>query len=696
MSYEEGVPHLRDLVAMLRRRWKLVAGSALCGALLAFFIGASMAPQYTAKAQLLVARSDAGPADVFDEAVVDTHVELILSPSHLREVQKSLAKNPVVSEINLPGPSATRPLVDPAQHGWLLEFAGGMFAVGAGDERTASQTMASAADDEPVPAIPIDFEMLKQNVNVFKEQRSRVIAVTFTAEDPQLAAIIASRVAEIYVELGRDRLQARRERLERELAERIPVARAALERAEAAVRDHRMVSGLLDQNSVDAMDRQIAELRRQLAVDQSRLPNGEGRLALLRHPQALGSGPEQLSESLGNLRAAMSAGGERRTNLGLEPAGMTASSNAIDEPFAKPFAHRDALSERLHRTRERLKSLEWSRETLREAEATLSDLEREAAASAQLYETLLRRQTELAVQDRFQQEIHIVSAASSPELPSSPAPILFVLPAFVSFAIGGGITAVVLERLDRRIRSEREVEESLGISCIGVVPAIPRFQLQGVRHALVDKPFNIYAEAIRSVVAIALWRRRVPGRQQLPSSAVFAVTSSEQGEGKTTLAVGFAVSAGMLGRRVLLIDLDFRNPGVAAALGAALTKAGPAERAIKRIAELGIDYVSLADRHKNALSFLSTNQFSPILENLKASYDCIVIDSPPLLEAAEARAIVSVADIVIFALKWSATEVDIARRALHQLRHAGIKDAPRRVLGVITQVKVREHAFYHR
>ena len=49
-SYEEGGPHLRDLVATLRRRWKLVAGFALCGAMLAFFIGTSIPPRYTAKA----------------------------------------------------------------------------------------------------------------------------------------------------------------------------------------------------------------------------------------------------------------------------------------------------------------------------------------------------------------------------------------------------------------------------------------------------------------------------------------------------------------------------------------------------------------------------------------------------------------------------------------------------------------------
>src|SRR5690606_10153346 len=105
-----------------------------------------------------------------------------------------------------------------------------------------------------------------------------------------------------------------------------------------------------------------------------------------------------------------------------------------------------------------------------EAETKLRELEREAGASAQLYESLLKRQTELFAQDPVQQEAHIVSAASPPEFASSPSPVLFVLPAFVAFAMGGGLTAVVMERFGRRVRGERDVEESVGVPCIGLVP----------------------------------------------------------------------------------------------------------------------------------------------------------------------------------------------------------------------------------
>lgn len=711
MTYgEDRTPDLRDLVAALRGRWKLIAACGLTGALLAILIGASMPPRYTAKAQLLVARSDAGPAGVPDEAVVDTHVELILSPSHLREVQKSLADDPPGSRL---GASPQNPLSIMAKEVWekLRDASGGILSFAGADEAAVPQSTDVEGENAPEEHQPINFEWLRENLNVFKEQRSRVIAVTFAANDPQMAAIIANRVAEIYVKRGSEDQLARREGLKKELAERIPAARAGLEETEAAVRYHRLASGLLDQKSTETMDHQIAELRRQLAIDLAKLgEEKDTRLAPLQNRQERqGNQQQHFKKMFGDYQPASSFRLGTEPETGADDTGRPGDllsreqpSRLVDEAIANPPPDRNALQERLHRTLQRLGSLEQSRKNLREAETKLRELERESGASAQLYESLLRRQTELFAQDPVQQEAHIVSAASPPEFPSSPSPVLFVLPAFVAFAMGGGLTAVVMERFGRRVRGERDVEESVGVPCIGLVPRRRRFRLRRARDDLIDNPFNIYGEAVRSVVATALSRRRLPERQQrFRNCAVFAVTSSEQGEGKTTLAVSFAVSAGALGQRVLLIDLDFRNPGIADMLSsigkddaANTSGAGTVERAVERIAELGIDCLPLAERREHALSFSSTNQLLNILGKFRAHYDCIVIDSPPLLGATEARAIVSVADNVIFALKWGATNIDIAGRALRQLQHAGIKDIQRRVFGVITQVNPRKHRFY--
>src|SRR5690606_22561009 len=214
----------------------------------------------------------------------------------------------------------------------------------------------------------IDFAELQEGISVYKEQRSRVIAVTFTANDPDLAAFIANRIVENYVKRGREGQLAQRRRLERELTERIPSAKVALERAEAAVRDHRIASGLLDEKSIEALDRQIAELRRQLAIDLAKAGMGTPSLSPLQDHQEISPG----------------VAGLNGVQLSSEP-----PTGGAEGPSQ---SSRSALEERLHRTAQRLRSLEQSRESLREAETKLKELEREASAAAQLYESLLRKQ----------------------------------------------------------------------------------------------------------------------------------------------------------------------------------------------------------------------------------------------------------------------------------------------------------------
>ncbi len=93
----------------------------------------------------------------------------------------------------------------------------------------------------------------------------------------------------------------------------------------------------------------------------------------------------------------------------------------------------------------------------------------------------------------------LLSPAS--QLRRSPNPILFMLPALIIFSICGSFLAVVLERLDRGLRSERDINDALGISCIGLVPQLPRMRVTRPYQYLLAELFPAYTEAIWSAVA---------------------------------------------------------------------------------------------------------------------------------------------------------------------------------------------------
>jgi Mrp family chromosome partitioning ATPase len=378
---------------------------------------------------------------------------------------------------------------------------------------------------------------------------------------------------------------------------------------------------------------------------------------------------------------------------------------------------------------------------VREPEARLRELQREATAFAQLYDGLVQRKKAVLEEGNVQPDVRVLSSAAIPTRPSSFNPLLFIPPAMVLALIGAGLLAVLLEQLDGALRTERDVTDAVGISTIGVIPKVTRRRklrprqliprairsvgaaarqlAKHVTHAVGISSFGVipqltrrrklhphqlipqdarYTEAIRSVVAAAL---QLANPQK--SAKTFLVTSSVPGEGKTTLAISFAVYAARIQRRVLLMDLSFRHPSIASELGGPadggildVLQGRPLAELIKAAPGLGFDYLPLSRDSADPIATLASEQVPRLLRQLEGSYDCVVIDSGPLLSATEARLLASMVDRVLFAIKWGSTPREVAQNALGLLRRSafGGDDLRDTITAVITQVDLERHARY--
>jgi polysaccharide biosynthesis transport protein len=336
----------------------------------------------------------------------------------------------------------------------------------------------------------------------------------------------------------------------------------------------------------------------------------------------------------------------------------------------------------------------------READGQLRELLRHAGTSAQLYDGLLRRRKEMRDrQETVAPGVGIHLLAGVPNRPSSHNPILFIFPAFIVFAIGGGWLAVVLEQLDRGLRSEQETGDALGIPCIGLVPQLPRTHAARPYRYLLRKPFSAYSEAIRSAVA-TLGLAGGPAR----TCKVVLISSSVPGEGKTTLAFSLAAYLGMLGRRVLVVDL---SPGQGLPLGEFDNGAerGIADlplqnrltaQLIRRVTEAGIDYLPIAGYRLDPLVLFAREQMQRLVRQLRESYDCVIIDGPPVLGSVEARLLSSIVDKLLLVVKWGSTRRELAQNALSLLRESGCLDKDRSdlAIAIVTQVDLKKHARY--
>ncbi len=329
----------------------------------------------------------------------------------------------------------------------------------------------------------------------------------------------------------------------------------------------------------------------------------------------------------------------------------------------------------------------------------LRQLQRKVAENAQLYMELLQQQRQVRNrQQTAEAPVRILSLAAPPERPSTPDPKLFILPALLLSLIGGGVLAVVLARFDRTLRSEQQVHAALGVPCLALIPRPGWLAGKRLHNYLLRKPFSPYAEAIRSIGA-SLW---FAPQSQTPK--VVLVTSSVRSEGKTTLATSLAVYAARLQCRVLLIDLDFRNASVARKLKLKsdsglldlIVSERRADDAVQTIPELGLDVLTMPECPLDPVALFANGELHNVLRELRETYDYIIIDGPPLLGVTESGLLASLADVVLFTVRWGSTRREIARHALAELNALGWtgQAIAERVRAVVSHVNLRQHARY--
>jgi cellulose biosynthesis protein BcsQ len=266
-----------------------------------------------------------------------------------------------------------------------------------------------------------------------------------------------------------------------------------------------------------------------------------------------------------------------------------------------------------------------------------------------------------------------------------------MLPALIVFSICGSLLAVLLEGSDRGLRCQREIKDSLGIPCIGLVPQIPRDRLAHVGAYLLTEPFSAYAEAIRSVAAML--QVAEPGH----GHAVLLISSSISGEGKTTLAQSLAAYIGHLGRRMLLVSLDFRQGsrigGCDGSPEGGMVDLSfqnrPVTELIRYDSGPGFDYLVMPGHCLNPLRPFASEQ----MRELRERYDCVIIDGPAVLGAVEARLLCSMADKLLMVVKWGSTRREVAQNALSLLRDWD-EDRIDVARAIVTQVNLKKHARY--
>ncbi|MCR9296505.1 MAG: polysaccharide biosynthesis tyrosine autokinase [bacterium] len=286
---------------------------------------------------------------------------------------------------------------------------------------------------------------------------------------------------------------------------------------------------------------------------------------------------------------------------------------------------------------------------------------------------------ELAPQagQRILKELNLPSVGSfyGPKLP------LYLLGgAAVGFVLLSGL-AVLMDLADRSYRNPEEIANDLGVPVLGHIPVMDISKVKKTAQNVDASVTSIHHSKGRVSEAYRSVRTGLYFSQTGQNLKVLQVTSPVPGDGKSTLSSNLAVSMAQSGRRVLLIDADFRRPriakifGIDGETGMAAVIAGKAEieDAIHEGPVTNLFVMPGGKRPSNPAELLSSQRFSDLIDVLKDKFDIIIIDTPPLLAVSDPGAVAGIVDGVVLTMRLRRNVQPLAMRAIGILDGVGAK-----------------------
>ena len=656
---------LSDLQLIVRRRAKTILAPLLALLTLAGAYFIMVPPKFTATAVVLVdpRQQRVLPSEAVlqgigpDTAAVESQVEILNSSTLARRVidQLQLESDP---EFKSSG---------------LLSR---VFGVAGNDAPTAER-----ADTDGLESNKI-LSQFEKSIDVRRRGLSYILEVNYTSVSPTKAALIANTVADSYIA---DQLSAKRDATTGAsdlLSGRIDGLRAAVKTSEQAVADFKSQNKIVDTGALGSgqtlNQRQIEEINTRLITAKARTAEASARVAQLKQAAREPRGAESLSETMSSrvlisLRAQSSSLASREAELATRfyerhPVLTAVRSQRADierqmkEEIERVIKNTRVEEEVAHSTQASLEAsladLEVRNSHLASLRVRLTDLEREAEANRNFYAQFLGRTKETTEQKGLQKpDVTMVSRAFPPVRPSSPGKLLVLsLVSLVGLGLGLG-HALMKESADTAYRTIGQLENDTGLACFGLVPRLPEDERA-------DAPLRERLGAV--LEALSSSSNKSFGKTLL-------VSSTHDGEGKTTLALALAALFAESGNRTLVVtdDPPEKSQPIDSVLDyqqASLMKCARTE--IDRLARRGARLFSISP--KNAKTLADQASFSRrvagSISSLAPAFDVILLDGPALTVNRGQHVLFEAADSILLVVEWGQTKQAELHSALHGLR----------------------------
>ena len=701
----------QGFIETIRKLWRRRGLIALCTLVVggaATVAAWSMPSFYTAEARVLVGVPSARLpnvesliADVSPDAERVQNEGFILQSRNIAKQvidQLRLRDNPEFNP-NLRPPSFWSRL-NPRQYlpsvvnGWIAKLGPATPKAADADKFTGFSTGGAANEDRMIDA-------LLSSVDVSTLGRSHVLSVKAESQNPATAAAIANALAERYLDYQRrDKIESM-DRVDKYLLSRVAELRDQVTKSDQAVEDYRRSHDLYKSGAGNGVTaQQLNELNTQLTAAQTAKAEAELRLneaqelrkgslnkesvpEVLRSP-LIAALKEQLATSERKTAELSAAYGARHPAL-LNARAETANiQGRVSAEVAKIV---DGLARELRTANARYEALAKNFEALKKQMGAVNDrsiqlelLERDATVNRNLLEAvLLRAKQSTGAETILQANAKLVSPAAPPSAPRYPPRALIAILGVACGMMVGAAIALLREGGDHTFRRAEQIEAATGLPVMAVVPQIAGRSPPAMQ--VLRQPTSAYSEALRRLhIGVEL-------SEAVASPKTILFSSATPSEGKSVMVASLGRLLASNGKRVLLIDCDWRSPrlhqifrcgnreGLASLL---IDNDVQLDQVIHHDALSGVDVMPAGSWSPRFAHLLGSAHMRRLLEALEPHYEFIILDTPPALVTADVLSLSRLVEKVVFVVRWGHTRQEAVLEALKQ-----IIDAQGDVAGIV-------------
>ncbi len=657
---------------LVKRRWTVLAAlgivlaSTLVGTLL-------MTPIYRATTSLQIERDTIKVVEVEGVTPVEgsggndfyqTQYELLKS--------RALAQR-VASQLNL----AEGDLLDRISPKSPWSALTGLFSRGSAEAEADTEAAVDARENAATQAIV-------EGLRIEPVRNSRLVRVHFDSPDPAFSQRAVNALAEAYIASNLERRFDSSAYAKTYLEDRLEELKLKLEESErqlvAFAQKEQIVgtgenNGNLSEQNLGSLNAALATVRQERIKAESRWRQAQASRGLV----LLGDmGENSIIQSLQEQRSKLMA--EYQDKLRLYKPGyplMQQLKGQIDEIEkqigAEVASIKTAIQAEFLAAQEQERLLDEQMSLLKTDVLDLQSrsiqyniFKREVDTNRQLYDGLLQRYKEIGVAAGVTNNNISVVDRAQPGYKYKPNLLRNLALGLLAGLMLGVLLALGFEYLDDTLKAPEDVEKQLGLSVLGVIPMLAPPMTPA--RAMED-PRSAFAESYRSV------RTALQFATDTGVPRCLLVTSATPAEGKSTTALTLAKNFAQLGKRVLIIDADLRNPSLHRALGLEnnaglsnyLAGASKATEVIQATDTAHLMFMPTGPLPPNPAELLMGPKMLSLISIAAEKFDQVIIDGPPVMGLADAPILANMATGTLLVVEAGQTRIAVARNALKRL-----------------------------